>query len=89
MTSRTDVAIIVAAPLEGPIVSLNGKPGRNEAELVWSEIPKYRRQGFITSYTIYCTSETSRDTRGMYLSHGFLNRLETMFISVGLKEWLY
>ncbi|GAA6227209.1 interleukin-6 receptor subunit beta isoform X1 [Lates japonicus] len=49
------------APLEGPIISLNGKPGRNEAELVWTEIPKYRRQGFITNYTIYCTSEP--DTR--------------------------
>ncbi|XP_033981679.1 interleukin-6 receptor subunit beta-like isoform X2 [Trematomus bernacchii] len=39
------------APLEGP-VRLNDKPGRNEAELGWVEIPLHRRRGFITNYTI-------------------------------------
>lgn len=46
------------APLEGPTVRLNGKPGRNEAGLVWREIPQQRRQGFITNYTIFYTSGT-------------------------------
>ncbi|XP_040013305.1 interleukin-6 receptor subunit beta isoform X2 [Xiphias gladius] len=46
------------APLEGPIVRLKGKPGRNEAELVWTEIPQQRRRGFITHYTLFYTSGT-------------------------------
>ncbi|XP_041816511.1 interleukin-6 receptor subunit beta isoform X2 [Chelmon rostratus] len=46
------------APLEGPTVRLNGKPGRNEAELVWTEIPQQSRQGFITNYTIFYASGT-------------------------------
>ncbi|XP_058472693.1 interleukin-6 receptor subunit beta [Solea solea] len=44
------------APLQGPVVSLNNKPQRNEAELVWTEIPPDRRQGFITGYTIFYSS---------------------------------
>ncbi|XP_044029099.1 interleukin-6 receptor subunit beta isoform X7 [Siniperca chuatsi] len=46
------------APLEGPAVRLKGKPGRNEAELVWQEIPQPKRRGFITNYTIFFTSGT-------------------------------
>lgn len=53
-----DVAVVIAAPLEGPTVRLNGKPGRNEAELVWTEIPQQSRQGFITNYTIFYASGT-------------------------------
>ncbi|XP_035524114.1 LOW QUALITY PROTEIN: interleukin-6 receptor subunit beta [Morone saxatilis] len=45
-------------PLEGPAVKLKGKPGCNEAELVWNEIPQHSRQGFITNYTIFYTSGT-------------------------------
>uniref|UniRef100_A0A8D3AG60 Fibronectin type-III domain-containing protein n=1 Tax=Scophthalmus maximus TaxID=52904 RepID=A0A8D3AG60_SCOMX len=45
-----------SAPLEGPAVCLSGKPGRNEAELMWTQIPLSRRQGFITNYTISYTS---------------------------------
>ncbi|XP_061657842.1 interleukin-6 receptor subunit beta [Syngnathoides biaculeatus] len=40
-------------PLEGPSVRLNGKPGRNKAEIVWNEVPQNKRQGFITNYTIF------------------------------------
>ncbi|XP_026153570.1 interleukin-6 receptor subunit beta isoform X1 [Mastacembelus armatus] len=46
------------APIEGPIVRLRGKPGRNEAELVWTEIPQQSQRGFITNYTISYTSGT-------------------------------
>ncbi|XP_070780772.1 interleukin-6 receptor subunit beta isoform X2 [Enoplosus armatus] len=46
------------APLDGPAVRLNGKPGRTEAELVWKEIPQSRRRGFITNYTIFYTNGT-------------------------------
>ncbi|KAK5900469.1 hypothetical protein CgunFtcFv8_025427 [Champsocephalus gunnari] len=43
------------APLEGPVVRLNDKPGRNEAELGWVEIPLHRQRGFIVNYTINYT----------------------------------
>uniref|UniRef100_A0A3Q3IHZ7 Fibronectin type-III domain-containing protein n=1 Tax=Monopterus albus TaxID=43700 RepID=A0A3Q3IHZ7_MONAL len=46
------------APLEGPTVRLNGRLGRNRAELVWTEIPQRSRQGFITNYTIFYTNGT-------------------------------
>ncbi|XP_029300368.1 interleukin-6 receptor subunit beta isoform X2 [Cottoperca gobio] len=42
------------APSEGPDVKL--KTGRNEVELVWSEIPRRSRRGFITNYTIFYTN---------------------------------
>ncbi|XP_060938935.1 interleukin-6 receptor subunit beta [Limanda limanda] len=46
-----------SAPDEGPTVRLsNRKPGRNEAELVWTEIPQSKRRGFITNYTIFYES---------------------------------
>uniref|UniRef100_A0A3P9JLP5 Interleukin 6 signal transducer n=1 Tax=Oryzias latipes TaxID=8090 RepID=A0A3P9JLP5_ORYLA len=41
------------APLRGPTVKLNGKPGHNEAELVWEEIPLRDRRGFITKYAVF------------------------------------
>ncbi|XP_078811759.1 interleukin-6 receptor subunit beta isoform X3 [Oryzias latipes] len=41
------------APLRGPTLKLNGKPGHNEAELVWEEIPLRDRRGFITNYTVF------------------------------------
>uniref|UniRef100_A0A3P9K601 Fibronectin type-III domain-containing protein n=1 Tax=Oryzias latipes TaxID=8090 RepID=A0A3P9K601_ORYLA len=41
------------APLRGPTVKLNGKPGHNEAELAWEEIPLRDRRGFITNYTVF------------------------------------
>uniref|UniRef100_A0A3P8WP93 Interleukin 6 signal transducer n=1 Tax=Cynoglossus semilaevis TaxID=244447 RepID=A0A3P8WP93_CYNSE len=43
------------APLQGPSVRLKGKPGRSEAELVWS-IPQSSLQGFIRTYIISYTS---------------------------------
>lgn len=70
MLSTHDVAVVVAVPLEGPTFRLSGTPGRNEAELVWEEIPQSRRQGFITHYTIYYTDGTK--VHGMYLLHGVL-----------------
>lgn len=47
------VALVFAAPLDGPIVTVKDKPGHDEAELVWKEIPAHRRRGFITNYTIF------------------------------------
>uniref|UniRef100_A0A665T640 Fibronectin type-III domain-containing protein n=1 Tax=Echeneis naucrates TaxID=173247 RepID=A0A665T640_ECHNA len=46
------------APLKGPDVRLNGKPGRTHAELVWTEISARERRGFITNYTIFYSSDT-------------------------------
>lgn len=60
-----DIAVFVAVPSEGPIVVVNGKPGRNEAELVWKEIPQESRRGFITNYTIFYTSGS--DIHSMHL----------------------
>ncbi|XP_076614162.1 interleukin-6 receptor subunit beta [Chaetodon auriga] len=56
--ARVEAFLEQGAPLEGPAVRLNGKPGRNEAELVWTEIPLHNRRGFITNYTIFYTSGT-------------------------------
>ncbi|KAL7376916.1 hypothetical protein ABVT39_018365 [Epinephelus coioides] len=44
------------APLKAPAIEVNGKAGRNEAELVWKHIPRREQQGFITNYTIFYTS---------------------------------
>ncbi|XP_034752316.1 interleukin-6 receptor subunit beta isoform X2 [Etheostoma cragini] len=44
------------APSERPVVRLQDKPGRNQALLVWTEIPQGSRRGFITNYTIFYTS---------------------------------
>ncbi|XP_065821597.1 interleukin-6 receptor subunit beta isoform X2 [Labrus bergylta] len=46
------------APSEAPSVSLVGVPGRNEANLVWTEVLPERRQGFITNYTVYYRTGT-------------------------------
>lgn len=80
MISTHNLAVVVAAPLEGPTVRLNGKPGRNEAGLVWREIPQQRRQGFITNYTIFYTSGTQ--IYSTYLLHGVLNRLHFLQLSI-------
>uniref|UniRef100_A0A3B4ZST1 Interleukin-6 receptor subunit beta-like n=1 Tax=Stegastes partitus TaxID=144197 RepID=A0A3B4ZST1_9TELE len=45
-----------AAPERGPPVRLSGSPGRNDAKLIWEEIPQHQRRGFITNYTIFYTS---------------------------------
>lgn len=63
LNSMYSIAVVVAAPLEGPVV-VDGKPGRNEAELIWREIPQHRRRGFITNYTISYTSGS--DIHSMY-----------------------
>lgn len=76
MISMHDVAVVVAAPLKGPVVSVNGK--RNEAELMWEEIPQRSRRGFITNYTIFYTSGTK--LHSMYLSHGIPNGLQFLHL---------
>ncbi|KAM9793544.1 interleukin-6 receptor subunit beta isoform X1 [Syngnathus typhle] len=60
--ARVEAFLEERAPLVGPSVRLNGKPGRNEAELVWNEIPQNQRQGFITNYTIFYSSGTEFST---------------------------
>ncbi|KAL6097387.1 il6st [Pungitius sinensis] len=46
------------APSKAPDVGLKGKPGHNEAELVWSKVPQRSLRGFITNYTIFYKSGT-------------------------------
>ncbi|XP_051906040.1 interleukin-6 receptor subunit beta isoform X2 [Hippocampus zosterae] len=58
--ARVEAYLEERAPLVGPSVRLNGKPGRNQAELVWNEIPQHQRQGFITNYTIFYSSGSKR-----------------------------
>uniref|UniRef100_A0A8C3AUW8 Fibronectin type-III domain-containing protein n=1 Tax=Cyclopterus lumpus TaxID=8103 RepID=A0A8C3AUW8_CYCLU len=58
--ASTAVFLEQGAPLEAPAVRLNGKPGHDEAELVWKELPQRRRRGFITNYTIFYTSATKK-----------------------------
>lgn len=57
--ARAEAFLEQGAPLEAPAVRLKGKPGHNEAELVWKELPQRSRRGFITNYTIFYTSETT------------------------------
>ncbi|KAM9821019.1 interleukin-6 receptor subunit beta [Neosynchiropus ocellatus] len=52
-------------PLEGPAVELKGQPGRNEAHLVWTEIPLELRRGFITNYTVFYSNETEIETHNI------------------------
>ncbi|XP_040915604.1 interleukin-6 receptor subunit beta [Toxotes jaculatrix] len=48
-----EVFLEEGVPEEGPSVNLMHKPGRNEVELSWTEIPQNKRRGFITNYTIF------------------------------------
>ncbi|TNN45036.1 Interleukin-6 receptor subunit beta [Liparis tanakae] len=57
--ARAEAFLEQGAPLEAPAIRLKGKPGHNEAELVWKELPLSSRRGFITNYTIFYTSETT------------------------------
>lgn len=72
MISMHDVAVVFAVPSNGPGVFVNGVPGRNEVELVWTEIPQRSRRGFITNYTIFYASGTK--IHSMY--HDILNGLQ-------------
>lgn len=58
--SRTFVhlAVLLAAPSKGPVISDKSKVGRNQVDLVWTEIPLNSRRGFITNYIIYYTKGT-------------------------------
>ncbi|KAA8584712.1 hypothetical protein FQN60_008497 [Etheostoma spectabile] len=53
---RNTRSTAIKAPSERPVVRLQDKPGRNQALLVWTEIPQGSRRGFITNYTIFYTS---------------------------------
>ncbi|XP_022600133.1 interleukin-6 receptor subunit beta isoform X1 [Seriola dumerili] len=57
---RVEAFLEQGAPLEGPVLELNGKPGRNHAEVTWTEIPPHSRRGFITNYTIFYSSVTEK-----------------------------
>ncbi|XP_028273714.1 interleukin-6 receptor subunit beta isoform X2 [Parambassis ranga] len=61
--ARTEAYLEQQAPLRGPNVKLKGDPGRNEAELVWEEIPLHSRGGFITNYTIHYSSGAETHNR--------------------------
>ncbi|XP_028318882.1 interleukin-6 receptor subunit beta isoform X1 [Gouania willdenowi] len=51
--ASTDAYVEQGAPLEAPDVSLLGYPGRNEATLVWDQVPISSRRGFITHYRLF------------------------------------
>lgn len=53
---KSDVTVVLVVPLEGPTVMMDGKPGRNDAKLMW-QAPQ-QAQGFITNYTIFYETET-------------------------------
>lgn len=81
------VAVVSAAPLEGPEI-VDRKLGRNDVELVWKEIPQDKRRGFITKYTIFYKNGSK--THCMYPSCYILNTLFSPYIysfllSVGLN----
>lgn len=85
------VAVVSAAPLEGPEI-VDRKLGRNDVELVWKEIPQDKRRGFITKYTIFYKNGSK--THCMYPSCYILNTLFSPYIysfllSVGLNWYFF
>ncbi|XP_062899018.1 interleukin-6 receptor subunit beta-like isoform X2 [Mobula hypostoma] len=48
-------------PINGPSVHLK-HVGKNEVEIVWSEVPVNERRGFITNYTIFYRSVNSNES---------------------------
>ncbi|NXI77753.1 IL31R protein, partial [Rhipidura dahli] len=46
-------------PSEGPVAD-TGIVGKNEATIKWNEIPKDKRNGFITNYTIFYKAEDGK-----------------------------
>ncbi|NXH94199.1 IL31R protein, partial [Pachycephala philippinensis] len=47
-------------PSKGPVAD-TGTVGKNEVTIKWNEIPKDKRNGFITNYTIFYTSEDGKE----------------------------
>ncbi|XP_072227402.1 interleukin-6 receptor subunit beta isoform X1 [Leuresthes tenuis] len=56
--ARKEAYLEQGAPLQGPSVELNGYPGHDVAEVMWKEIPRKIRRGFITEYKIFYTNGT-------------------------------
>lgn len=48
------------APLEGPRTRVENI-GLKTATVVWEEIPKSERMGFINNYTIFCQAEGEKE----------------------------
>ncbi|XP_041825436.1 interleukin-6 receptor subunit beta isoform X2 [Melanotaenia boesemani] len=54
--ARLQAFLEEGVPLKGPSLELMDNPGHDKAKLVWKEIPREMRQGFITNYTIFFRS---------------------------------
>ncbi|NWT10630.1 IL31R protein, partial [Vireo altiloquus] len=57
--SHTQIYAQEKKPLEGPVAD-TGVVGKNEVTIKWNEIPKDKRYGFITNYTIFYKPEDGK-----------------------------
>ncbi|NXU49146.1 IL31R protein, partial [Turnix velox] len=64
----TQIYVQEKKPSEGPMVD-TGIPGKNEITIQWKEIPKGRRNGFITNYTIFYKPEDGKELNETVYSH--------------------
>ncbi|NXS83999.1 IL31R protein, partial [Erpornis zantholeuca] len=58
--SYTQIYAQEKEPLEGPVAD-TGIVGKNEVTIKWNEIPKDKRRGFITNYTIFYKPEDGQE----------------------------
>ncbi|NXY05414.1 IL31R protein, partial [Pteruthius melanotis] len=58
--SYTQIYAQEKKPSEGPVAD-TGIVGKNEVTIKWSEIPKDKRNGFITNYTIFYKPEDGKE----------------------------
>lgn len=54
------ISLSSEAPSEGPMTRVENI-GLKTATVMWEEIPKSRRMGFINNYTIFCQAEGEKE----------------------------
>ncbi|NXF08198.1 IL31R protein, partial [Smithornis capensis] len=64
-------------PSEGPVAD-TGIPGKNEVTIKWNEIPKDKRNGFITNYTIFFKPEGGKELNQTVNSDVLQHRLKSL-----------
>ncbi|NXM66024.1 IL31R protein, partial [Serilophus lunatus] len=65
------------SPSEGPVAD-TGIPGKNEVVVKWNEIPKDKRNGFITNYTIFYKPKDGKELNETVNSDVLQYRLKSL-----------
>ena len=74
-----------AAPSEAPIVELKNLE-RNDALLVWKEIPQKQQRGFIVNYTVYYSTGNGSDMNGKNLTE--IISVQNMHIIINSVDYI-